>query len=249
MPIIYIYLLLFLIGFIVKITEIKSTSMKNIVNPKLEEKLKALRLSADDLPIPIIVHQLPDFKVIYMNEVGLEILGVNLAELQTIDPKEYVARYFNKDDDAEATPKIHRRVMDDSSKPSSYFQQVKSKDGEWNLYASNTKVFLKDEAGNTSHVITTASPLAPDHHITIKINRLMDDIRFLRKNVLVFGKLSAREIEILKLMALGLSSLEIADRLFIAMATVDTHRKNIRQKLSLKNNYDAVKFAHAFNLV
>lgn len=223
--------------------------MENLTHSKLEEKLNALRLSADDLPIPIIVHRMVDFKVVYMNKVGLDILGVNLAEFQTIDPKEYVARYFNEEDDAESSAKIHRRIIDVSSRPSSYFQQVKSKDGDWDLYASNTKVFFKDEQGNTTHVITTASPLAPEHHITVKINRLMDDVRFLRKNAMVFGKLSVREVEVLKLMALGLSSLEIADKLFIAMATVDTHRRNIRQKLVLKNNYDAVKFAHAFNLV
>ena len=223
--------------------------MKNLMLLKLEEKLDSLRLSADDLPIPIIVHHVPDFKVVYMNKAGLDILGVDLAELQTIDPKEYVARYFNEEDDAESSAKIHRRVTDVASRPSSYFQQVKSKDGDWDLYASNTKAFLVDEQGNTTHVITTASPLAPEHHITIKINRLMDDVRFLRKNAMIFGKLSVREVEVLKLMALGLSSLEIADKLFIAMATVDTHRRNIRQKLALKNNYDAVKFAHAFNLV
>lgn len=223
--------------------------MKFLLHLKLEEKLKSLGTYADDFPIPIIVHHVPDFSVVYMNKIGLDILGVNLAELQTIDPKEYVARYFNTEDDAETSPKIHNRVTESTSQPSSYFQQVKSKTGEWRLYASNTSVFLKDEEGTPTHVITTASPLDPEHHITIKINRLMDDIRFLRNNAMVFAKLSAREIEVLKLMALGLSSIEIADQLFIALSTVDTHRRNIRQKLALKNNYDAVKFAQAFNLV
>ncbi len=223
--------------------------MEFLAHLKLEEKLKALGAYADDFPIPIIVHHVPDFSVVYMNKIGLDILGVNLTELQTIDPKEYVARYFNTEDDAETSPKIHDRVTDSASQPSSYFQQVKSKTGEWRLYASNTSVFLTDKDGNATHVITTASPLDPEHHITIKINRLMDDIRFLRNNAMVFAKLSAREIEILKLMALGLSSIEIAEQLFIALSTVDTHRRNIRQKLALKNNYDAVKFAQAFNLV
>lgn len=223
--------------------------MENLGNLKLEDKLAALKLVSDDLPIPIIVHCVADYSVVYMNKVGLDILGVDLSELQTIDPKEYVARYFKEEDEAELSAKVHSRVTAPNAVSSSYFQQVKSRDGEWNLYASNTKVFLTDASGNTTHVITTASPLAQEHHITIKINRLMDDVRFLRKNALVFGKLSVREIEVLKLMALGLSSTEIAEKLFIALATVDTHRRNIRQKLSLKNNYDTVKFAHAFNLV
>ena len=223
--------------------------MKDLASLKLEEKLNALTAYADNLPIPIIIHDILDLSIVYMNRVGLDILGVNLAELQTIDPKEYVERYFNSEDDAESSAQIQHRAMDNFSQPSSYFQQVKSKNGEWHLYASNTSVFLNDEEGRATHLITTASPLDPTHHITIKINRLMDDVRFQRNNAPVFAKLSAREVEVLKLMALGLSSVAIADQLFIALATVDTHRRNIRQKLALKNNYDAVKFAHAFNLV
>ncbi|MGE6219670.1 response regulator transcription factor [Nubsella zeaxanthinifaciens] len=215
----------------------------------IAEKIAALKLVADDLPIPIIVQSLPNYAVLYMNKVGLEILGVDLTELQTIDPRTYVARYFNMEDDKEYSEKIKQRLAQFSDQHTSYFQQVKSKDGVWEVYASNTKVFAKDNLGEATHLVTTASPLAAEHHITIKINRLMDDVRFLRENATVFAKLSAREREVLKLMALGLSSTEIATQLFIAMATVDTHRRNIRKKLLLKNNYEAVKFAQAFNLL
>ncbi|WP_343532011.1 helix-turn-helix transcriptional regulator [Pedobacter sp.] len=215
----------------------------------LDDKLEELRCIADELPVPIIVQQVPNYGVVYMNRVGLDILGVDLSELQAIDPKEYVTRYFNIDDDQDYAAKIKQRLQQVSEKSTSYFQQVKSKDGTWRLYASNTKVFLKNAHGEVTHLVTTASPVDPEHHITIKVNRLMDDVRFLRNHAAVFGKLSAREIEVLKLMALGISSPEIGERLFIALATVDTHRRNIRKKLSLKNNYDAVKFAHAFNLL
>jgi len=215
----------------------------------LNDKLEELRCIADELPVPIIVQQISNYGVVYMNRVGLDILGVDLSELQTIDPKEYVTRYFNIEDDQDYAERIKLRLQQVSEKSTSYFQQVKSKDGTWQLYASNTKVFLRNEQEEATHLITTASPVDPEHHITIKVNRLMDDIRFLRNNAAVFGKLSAREIEVLKLMAMGISSPEIGGRLFIALATVDTHRRNIRKKLSLKNNYDAVKFAQAFNLL
>jgi hypothetical protein len=41
---------------------------------------------------------------------------------------------------------------------------------------------------------------------------------------------SCRELEILKLVASGLSSKQIADKLFLSVNTVNTHRKNILQK-------------------
>lgn len=46
--------------------------------------------------------------------------------------------------------------------------------------------------------------------------------------------LSARETDILKEVAMGYSNKEIADRLFISINTVITHRKNITEKLGIK---------------
>lgn len=47
-------------------------------------------------------------------------------------------------------------------------------------------------------------------------------------------ELSVREIEVLKLVAVGLTNKQIADQLFISMHTVITHRKNINRKLGIK---------------
>jgi two-component system, NarL family, nitrate/nitrite response regulator NarL len=60
------------------------------------------------------------------------------------------------------------------------------------------------------------------------------------------GKLSEltdREIEILKLVAEGLSNKEIGDRLFISHRTVDTHRTNLMTKLNVHNVAGLVRFA------
>ncbi|MCG8412472.1 MAG: response regulator transcription factor [Bacteroidales bacterium] len=46
--------------------------------------------------------------------------------------------------------------------------------------------------------------------------------------------LSERELDILKEVALGLSNKEIAEKLFISINTVITHRKNITEKLGIK---------------
>lgn len=46
--------------------------------------------------------------------------------------------------------------------------------------------------------------------------------------------LSNREVEVLSLVVRGLMSKEIADRLHISLATVNTHRKNISEKLGVK---------------
>jgi len=48
-------------------------------------------------------------------------------------------------------------------------------------------------------------------------------------------QLSDREIEVLKLLATGLANKEIADKLFISIHTVVSHRKNITQKTGIKS--------------
>jgi DNA-binding CsgD family transcriptional regulator len=48
------------------------------------------------------------------------------------------------------------------------------------------------------------------------------------------GEISNREKEVLKLVALGLTNKEIAEKLFISTYTVITHRKNITSKLGIK---------------
>ena len=47
----------------------------------------------------------------------------------------------------------------------------------------------------------------------------------------------------MKLIAEGLSNQEIADKLFISMRTVETHRLNLSQKLAAKNTAALVKEA------
>ena len=56
-------------------------------------------------------------------------------------------------------------------------------------------------------------------------------------------KLSSREIEIVRLFALGHSYKEIAETLYISTRTVETHKNNILKKLNLKNTIDLVKYA------
>lgn len=55
--------------------------------------------------------------------------------------------------------------------------------------------------------------------------------------------LTSREMEILKLVAQELPSNKIGELLFISMATVETHRRNLMQKLGVKTSIGLVKYA------
>ncbi len=63
------------------------------------------------------------------------------------------------------------------------------------------------------------------------------------------GILSEREIDVLLGICRGLSTQEIADKLFLSKRTVDTHRANILEKTSSKNTASLVVYAIKHNLV
>ena len=57
------------------------------------------------------------------------------------------------------------------------------------------------------------------------------------------GELLPRELEIVQLIAQGLTARTIAERLMISEKTVDRHRSNILEKLHLKDRVDLARYA------
>ena len=55
--------------------------------------------------------------------------------------------------------------------------------------------------------------------------------------------LSEREVDVLRLIALGHTNSEIAEQLFLSVRTVETHRSHIQQKLRLSTRAELVDYA------
>ncbi len=58
-----------------------------------------------------------------------------------------------------------------------------------------------------------------------------------------YGGLTAREQEVLKLLAEGYTAKEIADKLVLSVSTVQTHRTHIMRKLNLHSRVELIKYA------
>jgi DNA-binding NarL/FixJ family response regulator len=61
--------------------------------------------------------------------------------------------------------------------------------------------------------------------------------------------LSRRELEVLRLICKEYSNAEIAEKLFLSVSTVETHRKNLIAKLGVNNTVGLVKFALRHKLI
>ncbi len=63
------------------------------------------------------------------------------------------------------------------------------------------------------------------------------------------ASLSKREIEIIREIAKGLTTKQIAEKLFISYYTIETHRKNILSKLQLTNTAEVILYASQSGLL
>ena len=64
-----------------------------------------------------------------------------------------------------------------------------------------------------------------------------------------YASLTAREQEILRLLAEGMSAKEIAEKLCISPKTVENHRSNIMNKLDLHSTLELVRYAARLGLI
>jgi DNA-binding NarL/FixJ family response regulator len=227
--------------------------MKEYAEPSdetFESRLASVKNMADELPAALIIHRTEDLSVVYMNQPGLDGIGITSEELQQLDDPEFHIRFYNTDESSEYVPKIMQIIRTKTSDQVSFFQHIRNQQTQaWQLYSTNTKVFCRDGSGEPTHIITVAGKIDPLHHVTSKVTRLMAELSFFRSNIPLFLSLTKREKEVLRLIALGRSTADMSESLFISQTTVETHRKNIRTKLQVKNNYDTVLFAQAYNLV
>lgn len=119
--------------------------------------------------------------------------------------------------------------------------QIQNREKEFSL--------LKKNSPNTSWVALVynffdqqvLSSFDTSIHITDQPGKIVDIVTRLSDSTVQnvddddHEQLSEREIEVLKLIVAGLSNKEIAEKLFISIHTVVSHRKNISQKTGIKS--------------
>lgn len=112
------------------------------------------------------------------------------------------------------------------------------------IFRSGAKGYLLKNSDKQTIVKAVETVMQDEEYMDDAIKKILlqESITGQRRSIFEVP-LTKREKEILKLIADGLSSQEIADKLFISLRTVETHRLNLNQKLDVKNTAGLVKEA------
>jgi two-component system, NarL family, response regulator NreC len=107
--------------------------------------------------------------------------------------------------------------------------------------------YILKESAEHELIAAIRSVMAGKSYFSPKVKRLLqqDHVAQLRRSGAEdrFELLTEREREILQLIAEGNSNKEVAARLFLSVYTVETHRKNILEKLQLHGPADLILYA------
>lgn len=170
------------------------------------------------------------YELVSANEIDCVIIDINMPGMNGIE----AARMIKKD-----KPHVKVIIISMLCDPSIVSKAVKAgadafiikNTGKEDLLKAITKVmndekYISEELSyNLFHTLNKRPKKDQDEHLT------------------------EREKEIIHYIAEGLTNNEIGEKLFISNRTVDTHRKNILNKLQLKNTAALIKYAAEHNLL
>jgi len=112
---------------------------------------------------------------------------------------------------------------------------------------AGARAYILKESAEHELIAAIRSVTAGKPYFSPKVTRLLqqDHLARLQRSGAKdsFELLTSREREILQLVAEGHSNKEVAGRLFLRVFTVETHRKNILEKLKLHGTADLILYA------
>lgn len=206
------------------------------------------------LPASVMVHGLEQGRpqgIVYMNDWGCERLGTSVNDLNSMGD-DYYNRYFVQQELAPTFTGLSGYLAaGDTDSQFNFFQRVKFHGADtytW-CYTVCKLILLKEKSALKDRLVMLSSPVAGLDAIISRVNKVLDEDVYIKKHYRIFAALTRREKEIIRLLANGKSSRDIAEDLFVSVHTVQTHRKNIIRKTGCHSFAELLKFALAFELI
>lgn len=190
-----------------------------------------------------------EMKVLFASETSYDMFGVKPEEInlatffQRSHPKDQHRHNLARSKTLNAAQELFISKKGQIFQSSHFYQ--KNTKGGYSNYFYQVKLFYTTEPYETVFVlliITEAESLkisSKGFHYYIGDDETM--FRFPDQDMLSVGRLlSSRELEILHLIAMGFDSEIIAEKLFLSVNTVSTHRRNILKKTGASSTLDLI---------
>lgn len=144
-----------------------------------------------------------------------------------------IAGFLNDKEDQEVYSFFHRSFKNGCS------------EADWFLSSARLN---KSDKGKSKEVVIFTYDLGLLGESKNRLYTVLENDGFFRENFNRVALLTKREKEIVGLLSAGMSSPQIAEAIHISVHTVNTHRKNINDKLAVQNFATLLKFADVFDL-
>ncbi|WP_339864383.1 response regulator transcription factor [uncultured Algoriphagus sp.] len=165
------------------------------------------------------------------NQVDLVIMDVNMPEMDGVEATKELSKTNKK-----------LKILGLSMHRDRHFISDMLKSGASGYILKNTG---KKDLVDAIHSIHSGESYVSEEVSKILLTSFLKDSAKYEVN----ERLSGRETEVLECIAIGLTTLEIGEKLFISKNTVETHRKNLLYKLKAKNTAELVNNAYKKGLI
>jgi NarL family two-component system response regulator LiaR len=118
-------------------------------------------------------------------------------------------------------------------------------DNSFELYAGAIAIMFTVLGLWLSRKLSKPKTILLEREVLVPANGIFE----LNANAVIELGLSKRELEVLALMAAGMSNREIAEQLFVSLNTIKTHLSNVFLKLDVQRRTQAVDKARRLSLV
>jgi len=186
----------------------------------------------------IFIFDVEEIKPVWINDYFNKKMGYTTNDLKDITSKKFLALFHPT-----SMKQFMQRMQyyEEETEAIKTVYQVKTKSENWIYLLVCSRIYKRNPDGSIKYLLGYA--LEVD---TYELTRHLRKIKSLDAkcgNISLLNKLSNREMNVIHLIAKGLTDKEIAEKLKISIHTTKTHRKRIISKLGLKNTAALVKYS------
>jgi len=209
-------------------------------NELLKTRIQSLEGLLNNVPAMLYTHQNSTKTINWCNRYMEDVTGYTMAEMNSMGLDFF--RDIMHPDDFDLAVIAQQSFKENKNVFGGVLRFRKRGTDNWYWLAGIAIPYTRDEQGNVKEVICAFVDMTMAMDTNDQLAEAMLDV-MRRKHEDVISKLTPRERDILKLTVKGLNNKEIAAALNLSRYTIETHRKNIRIKLKVRNTTELIALA------